>query len=470
MIRRTFLTLFFALVYFIPAEAKLDIVYPSSPEVTVNSPITFISGSSDVNSNVTMNSEPVRLWDDGIFVHVIPLNYGVNTVNIQSVHNGITEKKVLKIKRNKLSDKISVKQVPYIKNETGILTAETIKDRATVRSKPSGASSRIIDLPKGIILYLDGYQGDYYKIKEFGNNEFWIHKINISLPQIVSGKNNIKLYSHDCYSDKNYEYHKFSLSQKVLYTIVQEGNKLRLTLYGVKNNENNCNNFDYTFNYSGEILGYDGYYDKDGNFIFRYAKEPKDIDISHPLRNINIFIDAGHGGKDKGTIGPGRIYEKDINLDIASDLIKMLKDAGANVSYSRDNDSSVDLYKRTDISKNNNALISISIHCNSLPYGKNPYNYHGVEVHYYNDNAKMLAQIIKDNLANDLSIRDNGIHKSSFALVRPTNPVSVLIETAYMIYPEEYILLKNKYFRRNAAKSIKKSIEEYILYLNNQNL
>ena len=79
MIRRTFLTLFFALVYFIPAEAKLDIVYPSSPEVTVNSPITFISGSSDVNSNVTMNSEPVRLWDDGIFV---------------------------KIKRNKLSDKI----------------------------------------------------------------------------------------------------------------------------------------------------------------------------------------------------------------------------------------------------------------------------------------------------------------------------------------------------------------------------
>ena len=105
-----------------------------------------------------------------------------------------------------------------------------------------------------------------------------------------------------------------------------------------------------------------------------------------------------------------------------------------------------------------------------MPYTKDPYKEHGTEAHYYNENAKLLGEIIKFNLANDLNIKDNGNRKSSFALNRETNPVSVLIEVAYMINPEEYMMLKNEAFRKNVAKSIKKSLEEYILYLKNKKL
>ena len=69
-----------------------------------------------------------------------------------------------------------------------------------------------------------------------------------------------------------------------------------------------------------------------------------------------------------------------------------------------------------------------------------------------------------------MNIKDNGNRKSSFALNRSTNPVSILVEVAYMLNPEEYILLRNETFRENVAKSIKKSLEEYILYLKNKKL
>ena len=69
------------------------------------------------------------------------------------------------------------------------------------------------------------------------------------------------------------------------------------------------------------------------------------------------------------------------------------------------------------------------------------------------------------NLVKDLNLKDNGLKKSSFALNRSTNPISLLIEVAYMINPSEYKLLQNDTFQTNVAKSIKKSLEEYIISL-----
>jgi len=315
---------------------------------------------------------------------------------------------------------------------------------------------------ENVVLYLDGNLGDYYKIQEKGKTEFWIHKSNITEPISLSNRIKLTIKDKKQYSDENYDYLKFYLSRPVLFTTEQKKDKITLTLYDEEN-------FEYSYEFDSPILGYDFFYEEN-NLIFKKAKFKKSEDELCPLNGINIFIDAGHGGNEKGTIGPSRVLEKDINLDIAKHLIKLLTQAGANVTYSRIDDKKVDLYDRVKQAQDSNALISISIHCNSLPYNKNPYAKHGTEAHYYNENAKLLAEIIKFNLANDLSIQDNGIHKSSFALTRATNPVSVLVEVAYMINPSEYILLKNTQFRKNVAKSLKKSIEEYILLLQSKKL
>lgn len=467
MFRNIILTFFTFIICFGTSFAKIDVVYPSSTNLTINAASTFFFGNTDENAVFTINSVPVNLWENNFFVKVVPLEYGENKIVLKSLKNGVEEEKIYNITRNKPSGAKSKPVIFEAKDDDGVLYSKTIKENATVRDKASGASNRIVDLPPNVILYLLGKQGDYYKIDEQGATQFWIHKSNISEPVSLGAKIKPVLKNQKFYSDNLYDYHKFYISHPVLYTVKQNGNVLNLTLFGIETKDTNGHiqpNFTYTYTFDRQILGFDCYYE-DNVFVFKIAKIPDEINSQFPLKGINIFIDAGHGGAEKGAVGPTRINEKDINLSIANNLANLLRASGANVIMSRTDDRKVGLYDRVKLAKTNKALISISIHCNSLPNGKDPYINHGTEVHYYNENSKLLSKIINDNLAKDLNLKNNGIHKSSFALNRSTNPVSVLVEVAYMINPDEYIFLKNNNNHKKIATSIKNSLEKYIILL-----
>ena len=466
MIKKILLFLIPIILGSIQAEAKIDIVYPTSQNLTVNAQSIFFIGNTDTGASMTINSNPVKLWENNFFVHVVPLNYGTNEIKLSSKINGKTDELKYIIKRNKITP-YSTKQVNYEKNVTGVLIAKTINNFSTIREQPSSSSNRVIDLQKNVNLYLDGKLGDYYKLITNSDKQYWIHKSNIETPRIISNQNVATLRAQMYYSNDMYDFATFHLTEPVMYTIIQNENKLKLTLYGVNNktdNEQGMPNFEYTFTMDRDILGYDCKY-QDNDLTCRIAKVPEENNSYNPLKDITIFIDPGHGGVEKGSVGPTRVCEKDVNLAISKYLIQELNNDGANVITSRTDDRQIKLYDRVKMAKDNNALISLSIHSNALPNGKDPYLSHGTEVHYYNENAKVLAEIIKNNLVKDLNLKDNGIHRSSFALDRETNPVSVLVEVAYMINPEEYILLKNPEFQKKVAKSIKKSIEMYIVML-----
>lgn len=66
-------------------------------------------------------------------------------------------------------------------------------------------------------------------------------------------------------------------------------------------------------------------------------------------------------------------------------------------------------------------------------------------------------------MTKELGTKDDGVCKCSFVLTRPTMPLSVLVEVAYMIHPDEYKLLLDDGFRQKAAEAIKKSLETYVL-------
>ncbi len=468
MIRKFFLACLLIIFSINSALAKIDIVYPTSKQITVNADTMFFLGNTDYDSEFYVNSNPVTLWEHNFFVHVVPLKYGKNEVKFTSKHNGVIETSTYIVHRPQKKSSVW-KPAQFIpKSPDEILFTRTIKDNATVREKPSNTANRLVELPKDVVLYVSGKQGDYYRIDEKGETQYWIHKSNIDTPQNVSQKIEPIITEIKYYSDDLYDYIRFYMTLPVLYTVKQQNqNMLELTVYGIHTKEKDGTispNYKYTFNKDRTIIGYDCDY-KENYLEFKLAKLPENISDEMPLKGINIFIDPGHGGIEKGSVGPTRVAEKDINLAIATNLIKLLEQAGANVTTSRTDDSKVPLYQRVEKAKENNALISLSIHANALPNGMNPYINHGTEVHYYNENAKVLAQIIKNNLVNDLQLQDNGVRRSSFALDRSTNPVSVLIEVAYMIYPEEYIKLKNPQFQLKAAESIKKSIENYIILL-----
>ena len=467
MIRKIFALFIFLFASVLPSIADVDIIHPKQKNITINSDETYFMGNVQDGECVFINSKLVQLWENRFFVEMVPLNLGVNKIVVVSNHNGKESKHIYTIKRNQIKKpepqvvSVPAKTPVYNKIQDGILYAKTSNDFSTIRKKPVLGSNRVIDLPKDVVLYLDSKKGDFYKLADV-SEDFWVHKSIITEPVKVSQRIPVKILKIKKYSDKNFDYVKFYTSHPAFFNLKNNQDSVQLTIYGTENSD-----YVYITEKMPMVFGYDAYYE-DNNLVLRIAKKQEKFDEDCPLNNLNIFIDAGHGGSEKGALTPERTFEKDINLDIATKLIDLLQADGVNVSYSRNQDEQVDLYDRVKNSKENDNFISLSIHCNSLPYGKNPFVRHGAEVHYYNDNAKELSQIIVDNLAEDLNIKNNGIHRSSFAVVRQTNPISVLVEVGYLINPEEYILLKNEEFRFLVAMSIKKSLEEYICKINCQ--
>lgn len=89
-------------------------------------------------------------------------------------------------------------------------------------------------------------------------------------------------------------------------------------------------------------------------------------------KNFTLVIDAGHGGRDTGAIGQGKVKEKDLTLKFALAFGRMVEQncPDVKVIYTRKTDTFVELYRRAEIANKNKADLFISIHINSLPKGK----------------------------------------------------------------------------------------------------
>ena len=115
------------------------------------------------------------------------------------------------------------------------------------------------------------------------------------------------------------------------------------------------------------------------------------------------MIDAGHGGHDTGTIGPNGLLEKDLVLDVALRLGKLLESRlGAEVIYTRDDDTFIPLETRTAIANEHQADLFISVHANS----SRDESARGVETYYLNftTNADALEVAARENAVSEKSI------------------------------------------------------------------
>ncbi|MBV8553187.1 MAG: N-acetylmuramoyl-L-alanine amidase [Acidobacteriaceae bacterium] len=122
------------------------------------------------------------------------------------------------------------------------------------------------------------------------------------------------------------------------------------------------------------------------------------------LKLGKVVIDAGHGGHDTGTIGPDGLMEKDLVLDVALRLGKLIsRQLGAEVVYTRSSDVFIPLEQRTQIANNEKADLFISIHANSSPEPAAT----GVETYYFN--------FTSDRTAIDLATRENATSASSIS-------------------------------------------------------
>jgi len=172
-----------------------------------------------------------------------------------------------------------------------------------------------------------------------------------------------------------------------------------------------------------------------------------------------ISIDPGHE-PDYGAIGPRKTREKDVNMKISLKLKEMLENAGAKV-YLTHSGEGLSLRERKAKVTSFNPEISISIHNNAVPQGVNPIEYNGSSVYYYYSQALPLTKLIHKNLLDNLGLKDFGLYWDNLYMCRIPESISLLIEPAFMIVPEQEELLLTDEFQMKIAKSIFNSLEKF---------
>lgn len=178
-----------------------------------------------------------------------------------------------------------------------------------------------------------------------------------------------------------------------------------------------------------------------------------------PTGRIVVMIDPGHGGKDPGAIGIRGLREKDVILPISKKVAEILRKNGVNAVLTRNTDYFVSLKGRVVMSERRDADLFVSIHANSMGLSRPDIN--GLEVYYYNS-GKRLADAVRKGITRKVKIRDRGIRRARFYVLRKTSMPAILVETGYVTGREDAAKLKQTSFRNQMAEGIADGILRYL--------
>ena len=225
------------------------------------------------------------------------------------------------------------------------------------------------------------------------------------------------------------------------------------------------------------------------------------------LKIGRIVIDAGHGGHDTGTIGPTGLMEKDLCLDVALRLGKIIQQKlpGADIVLTRSDDTFIPLEDRTRIANEAKADLFISIHANSSP----DHGARGIETYYLNmrgspeamavaarensvsqqgihdleevvkkiartekiDESRELAADVQDSLSKRIQkaakpVKNRGVRKAPFVVLIGADMPSILTEISFLSNPADEQLLKKPEYRQRVAEGLYQGVSDYLQSLN----
>ncbi len=176
-------------------------------------------------------------------------------------------------------------------------------------------------------------------------------------------------------------------------------------------------------------------------------------------KRIVVVIDPGHGGKDPGAIGIGGLQEKNVILPISIKIAAILEQQGIQVVMTRDSDYFVDLGPRTVMADRVNANVFVSIHANSMPANRTDIN--GLETYYY-ESGQRLARTIHNSILGSIDIRDRGVRKARFYVLRKSSMPSVLVEVGFVTGVVDSPRLGTTAYQNQMAEAISRGILQYV--------
>jgi N-acetylmuramoyl-L-alanine amidase len=174
---------------------------------------------------------------------------------------------------------------------------------------------------------------------------------------------------------------------------------------------------------------------------------------------ILVIVDPGHGGKDPGAIGLGGLREKDIILPIAQQVASILEQQGVKAVLTRNSDYFVDLAPRVSMAERMDADVFVSIHANSINLSRTDVS--GLETYYYSSGQR-LAQTIHNSILQSVNVKDRGVRRARFFVLRKSSMPSVLVEVGFVTGREDAAKLSDPGYRSQMAQAIARGILLYI--------
>lgn len=170
-----------------------------------------------------------------------------------------------------------------------------------------------------------------------------------------------------------------------------------------------------------------------------------------------VYVDAGHGGKDPGSIANG-INEKDLNLTIALKVRNKLQQKGVQVVMNRETDVFVDFKDTATHANNVNADVFVSIHNNS---STSP-SANGIETFYTKQIDVPYGKGIHNRLITNTGAYDRGLKQDTYYVTNHTIMPAVLVEGGFLTNATEANKLKTDAYQEKIANSIVDGVMEYL--------
>lgn len=221
------------------------------------------------------------------------------------------------------------------------------------------------------------------------------------------------------------------------------------------------------------------------------------------LKVRRVVIDAGHGGHDTGTVGPGGTQEKNVALAIALRLGRVLTDEGLEVLFTREDDHFVRLEDRARMANEAHGDLFISVHCNSGAES----TWRGVETYSLNltsdryairlaarentssaktmsdlqfiladlatrahtDESARLAERVQHSLVSHLAAKyskskDRGRKEALFYVLLGAKMPAILVETGFLSNPEDERRLATPGYEDDVARAIAAGVQDFLGY------
>jgi N-acetylmuramoyl-L-alanine amidase len=228
---------------------------------------------------------------------------------------------------------------------------------------------------------------------------------------------------------------------------------------------------------------------------------PDPVDAAvFPLAVHKIVVDAGHGGGSTGTRTPQGLMEKDLALDIAERLCRLLQKQSFQVVMTRESDRDLSLEQRGVLANRAGGDIFVSIHLNWIENQRS----RGVETYYLGptddpyltrlaasenresgysladmrplleriyagvrqDKSHRLAETVQGALFQALGklspeVEDRGVKAAPFIVLLSTEMPAILAEVSSLSNEQEARLLTKPLYRQYIAEALAKGIRAY---------